>query len=150
MCVLGDIGQRLLNEVACGDPLQVELHRPLDRGQLEQIGHHLRHAVELGGEARRKIDGALNGSLLKWGLIIAFFGTVIPPLCFAIGVPRAGLALSSILSAAELPVAVLLSALFLNDHVSAGRWLGVVVILSAIAVSNLKQLLHRKQKLEKF
>ncbi|MGY3053477.1 drug/metabolite transporter (DMT)-like permease [Pedobacter sp. UYEF25] len=96
------------------------------------------------------IDGALTGSLLKWGLIIAFFGTVIPPLCFAIGVPKTGLALSSILSAAELPVAVLLSALFLNEEVSAVRWFGVAVILSAIAVSNLKQLLHRKQKLEKF
>ncbi|MET4083462.1 drug/metabolite transporter (DMT)-like permease [Pedobacter sp. UYP30] len=95
------------------------------------------------------INGALSGSLFKWGLLIALFGTVIPPLCYAIGVPKTGLALSSILSAAELPIAVLLSALFLHEHVSAGRWFGVAVILSAIAISNLKQLLRSKQTVEK-
>lgn len=95
------------------------------------------------------INGALTGSLLKWGLLIALFGTVIPPLCYAIGVPKTGLALSSILSAAELPVAVLLSALFLHEHVSASRWFGVAVILTAIAISNLRHLLYRKQRLQK-
>jgi len=40
------------------------------------------------------INGALGGSLLKWGLILAVFGTVIPPLCFAGGIPKAGLTIS--------------------------------------------------------
>ncbi|MCX2576230.1 EamA family transporter [Pedobacter sandarakinus] len=89
-------------------------------------------------------NGALNGSLLKWGLIIAFFGTVIPPLCYANGVPRIGTALSSILSAAELPVAVLMASLVLQEQVSVLRWLGVAVILSAMVLPNLQYLRRSK------
>ncbi|RDC57408.1 EamA family transporter [Pedobacter chinensis] len=85
-------------------------------------------------------NGALNGSLLKWGLIIAVFGTVIPPLFYAEGVPRIGTALSSILSAAELPVAVMMAGFVLQEQVSFLRWIGVLVILSAMVLPNLKYL----------
>ncbi|MFC4213510.1 DMT family transporter [Pedobacter lithocola] len=88
-------------------------------------------------------NGALSGSLLKWGLIISVFGTVIPPLFYAEGVPRIGTALSSILSAAELPVAVMMAGFVLQEQVSVLRWIGVVVILSAMVLPNLKYL---KQK----
>lgn len=86
------------------------------------------------------INGALGGSLLKWGLIISIFGTVIPPLFFAEGVPRIGTALSSILSAAELPVAVMMAGFVLHEQVSFLRWVGVAVILSAMILPNLKYL----------
>ena len=89
-------------------------------------------------------NGALSGSLLKWGLIISVFGTVIPPLFYAEGVPRIGTALSSILSAAELPVAVMMAGFILQEQVSFLRWIGVVVILSAMVLPNLKYL--RKSK----
>ena len=85
-------------------------------------------------------NGALGGSLLKWGLIISVFGTVIPPLFYAEGVPRIGTAISSILSAAELPVAVMMAGFVLQEQVSFLRWLGVVVILSAMVLPNLKYL----------
>lgn len=85
-------------------------------------------------------NGALSGSLLKWGLIIAVFGTVIPPLFYAGGVPRIGTALSSILSAAELPVAVMMAGFVLQEQVSFLRWIGVCVILSAMVIPNLKYL----------
>ncbi|WP_343524719.1 DMT family transporter [Pedobacter sp.] len=85
-------------------------------------------------------NGALGGSLLKWGLIISIFGTVIPPLFYAEGVPRIGTAISSILSAAELPVAVMMAGLVLQEQVSFLRWIGVVVILSAMVLPNLKYL----------
>ena len=85
-------------------------------------------------------NGALNGSLLKWGLIISVFGTVIPPLFYAEGVPRIGTAISSILSAAELPVAVMMAGFVLQEQVSFLRWVGVVVILSAMVLPNLKYL----------
>ncbi|WP_316801732.1 DMT family transporter [Pedobacter nototheniae] len=85
-------------------------------------------------------NGALDGSLLKWGLIIAVFGTVIPPLFYAEGVPRVGTALSSILSAAELPVAIIMAGLVLQEQVSFLRWVGVAVILSAMIIPNLKYL----------
>jgi len=85
-------------------------------------------------------NGALSGSLLKWGLIISVFGTVIPPLFYAEGVPRIGTALSSILSAAELPVAVMMAGFVLQEQVSFLRWIGVAVILSAMVLPNLKYL----------
>ncbi|MBB6238531.1 drug/metabolite transporter (DMT)-like permease [Pedobacter sp. AK013] len=85
-------------------------------------------------------NGALGGSLLKWGLIISVFGTVIPPLFYAEGVPRIGTAISSILSAAELPVAVMMAGFVLQEQVSFLRWVGVVVILSAMVLPNLKYL----------
>lgn len=85
-------------------------------------------------------NGALGGSLLKWGLILAVFGTVIPPLCFASGIPKIGLTLSSILSSAELPVAVSMSALVLHEEVSLIRWIGVVIILSSMILPNLENL----------
>lgn len=86
---------------------------------------------------------ALSGTLLKWGLIIAIFGTVIPPLFYAEGVPRIGTALSSILSAAELPVAVMMAGFVLQEQVSFLRWVGVCVILSAMVLPNLKYLKRR-------
>ncbi|MFW0716319.1 EamA family transporter [Pedobacter sp. N23S346] len=85
-------------------------------------------------------NGALGGSLLKWGLIIAVFGTVIPPLFYAEGVPKIGTALSSILSAAELPVAVMMAGFVLQEQVSLLRWVGVAIILSAMVLPNLKYL----------
>lgn len=85
-------------------------------------------------------NGALGGSLLKWGLIISVFGTVIPPLFYAEGVPRIGTALSSILSAAELPVAVMMAGFVLHEQVSFLRWVGVAIILSAMILPNLKYL----------
>lgn len=84
------------------------------------------------------INGALGGNLLKWGIILAIFGTVIPPICFSAGIPRAGLTLSSILSSVELPVAVLMSSLVLNEQVNFTRWMGVLIILTALIISNLK------------
>ncbi|RZK55399.1 MAG: DMT family transporter [Pedobacter sp.] len=86
------------------------------------------------------INGSLGGSLLKWGMILAVFGTVIPPLCFAGGIPKAGLTLSSILSSVELPVAVSMSAIVLKEPVSAVRWLGVIIILVAMILPNLENL----------
>jgi len=86
------------------------------------------------------INGALGGSLLKWGLILAIFGTVIPPLCFSSGIPKIGLTLSSILSSVELPVAVSMSALVLHEEVSLIRWIGVLIILSSMILPNLENL----------
>ncbi len=86
------------------------------------------------------INGTLGGSLLKWGLVLAAFGTVIPPLCFASGIPKIGLTLSAILSAAELPVAVLMSSLVLLEPVGLDRWTGVCIILFAVILPNLENL----------
>jgi len=82
-------------------------------------------------------NGALVGGLWQWGLLLAAFGTVIPPLFFAIGVPKIGVTVSSIISAAELPVAVAMSYFVLAEKVSAFQWIGVLIIVSAVIFSNL-------------
>lgn len=86
------------------------------------------------------VSGALKGNLLLWGTILAVFGTFIPPICFAAGIPKVGLTLSSILSSAELPVAVLMSSLVLHEQVGWLRWIGVILILSAMIIPNLENL----------
>lgn len=84
------------------------------------------------------IDGSLIGGLYKWGLALALLGTVVPPLFFSIGVPKVGVSLGAILSAAELPTAVLSSHFILKEDVQALQWLGVVLIIGAILLTNLK------------
>lgn len=75
------------------------------------------------------VDGALWTGLLKWGLLLALFGAVIPTLFFAIGVPKIGSGTATILGAAELPTAVLLSAIVLQEKVNGLQWVGVLLIL---------------------
>ncbi|WP_242920348.1 EamA family transporter [Pontibacter liquoris] len=91
------------------------------------------------------VNGALWHGLFKWGLVLAVFGTVIPPLFYAYGIPRAGLGLTAILSAAELPVAVLMSRVVLHEEVLPVQWLGVGLILLAIALSNLNSIRKSRQ-----
>jgi drug/metabolite transporter (DMT)-like permease len=92
------------------------------------------------------VNGALFEGLFKWGLVLAIFGTVIPPLFYAYGIPKTGLGLSAILSAAELPVAVLMSSVVLKEEVWAVQWLGVALILLAIALSNISSLRKGRRK----
>ncbi|MEA4904267.1 MAG: EamA family transporter, partial [Petrimonas sp.] len=70
--------------------------------------------------------------------MLALLGTVIPPLFFSFGMPRTGVSLGAILSAAELPVAVVSSSLILREDVQALQWIGVFLILSAIVLTNIK------------
>lgn len=74
--------------------------------------------------------------ILPYTLLLALLGTVIPPLLFAYGMPKTGYPLGSILSAVELPVAVLMSYLILKEDVSTLQWLGIVFILIVIAYIN--------------
>jgi drug/metabolite transporter (DMT)-like permease len=52
--------------------------------------------------------------------------------------PHIGPGLGTILTYAELPIAVILSALVLTEHVSLSQWLRVVFILGGIIAGNLK------------
>lgn len=81
-------------------------------------------------------SGVLGQGLWFWGILLSLFGTVLPPLFYAIGIPKVGIPLSSILSAVELPVAVGMSYFLLSEKVSGLQWLGVVIILLAIIWPN--------------
>ncbi|QDS33302.1 EamA family transporter [Brevibacillus brevis] len=84
------------------------------------------------------VNGQLLQSLLPLGLLVAIFGSVIPIFCLAVGVPRIGNGLATILSAVELPTVVLLSSFVLQEAVSLPQWGGVFMILAAICVPQVK------------
>ena len=74
---------------------------------------------------------------LTYGFILALFGTIIPPVLFNIGFPKAGLGLGSIISSLELPVSVTMAFLLLGEKVILIQWLGIALILFAIVLMNL-------------
>ncbi len=78
-------------------------------------------------------------SLGKYGLLLAVFGTVLPPLLFAYGMPKTGVSLGSILSAVELPVAVGMSYYILHEPVSVLQAVGVVCILLVVVFLNIQK-----------
>lgn len=75
---------------------------------------------------------------LKWGIIVALFGTIIPPLLMNAGFPITGIGLGSIVSALELPVSVLMAYFVLNETVILSQWAGIILIIFAIVIMNLK------------
>ncbi len=97
------------------------------------------------------INGRLWDGLLPFGLLVALFGSVIPIFCLSVGVPRIGNGLATILSAAELPSVVLLSSFVLHETVTLTQWGGVLMILAAIGVPQIKwkQLLIPSQPVHK-
>lgn len=73
-----------------------------------------------------------------YGLFLGLFGVALPPLLFSIGMPHIGPGLGTILTASELPVAVILSSLVLAEDVSSSQWIGVILILGGIVAGNVK------------
>ena len=74
---------------------------------------------------------------MKWGIFMALFGTIIPPMLMNAGFPLTGIGLGSIVSALELPVSVMMAFFLLNENVVALQWLGIVLIILAIVVMNI-------------
>jgi len=72
----------------------------------------------------------------KWGLILALFGTIIPPMLLNAGFPLTGIGLGSIVSALELPVSVMMAYTLLNETVIPLQWFGIVLIIFAIVIMN--------------
>ena len=74
----------------------------------------------------------------KWGILLALFGTVIPPMLMNAGFPLTGIGLGSIVSALELPVSVMMAYLILQEEVIAVQWFGILLIIAAIVLMNVK------------
>jgi drug/metabolite transporter (DMT)-like permease len=73
----------------------------------------------------------------KWGIILALFGTIIPPMLMNAGFPLTGIGLGSIVSALELPVSVMMAYVLLNEQVIFLQWVGIILIILAIIIMNL-------------
>jgi len=82
--------------------------------------------------------GSLNFEIFKnYGLFLALFGTIIPPILLNAGFPKTGLGLGSIVASLELPVSVLMAYLILNEKVVVWQWCGILLIILAIIIMNL-------------
>ncbi|OUS75293.1 EamA family transporter [Paenibacillus sp. MY03] len=88
-------------------------------------------------------NGDLLSPLMLYGLLLGAFGAFIPPLLFAYGIPHIGEGLAGILGAAELPVAVMLSAVVLHEEVSFLQWIGVAIVLAGVALPEWLKRLRR-------
>lgn len=75
---------------------------------------------------------------LKWGIFLALFGTIIPPILMNAGFPITGIGLGSIVSALELPVSVLMAYIILIEKVVFIQWIGIILIIIAIVIMNIK------------
>lgn len=76
----------------------------------------------------------------KYGLFLAAFGTILPPILLNLGFPKTGLGLGSIISSLELPVSVTMAFVLLNEQVSLLQWSGILLILVAIVYMNLNSI----------
>ncbi len=76
----------------------------------------------------------------RWGLPLAVFGTIIPPFIFNKGMPKTGIGLGSILISIEIPASIGIAYVLLGETISIVQWAGIILILMAIALLNLKLL----------
>ena len=75
--------------------------------------------------------------LIKWGLILALFGTILPPILYTAGMPKINVGLGAIISSIELPAAVLMAYFLINENVNTYQWWGILIILRAVVQLNL-------------
>lgn len=76
----------------------------------------------------------IREGLWKFGLVLGFFGTILPIFLLATAVPKIGGGLASILSAMELPVAVIASVIVLHEPITRLQIIGIILILTGIAL----------------
>lgn len=80
-----------------------------------------------------------NGTLFSeglwiYGLALGLFGLIIPVYLFTIAVPKVGLSMSSILGATELPIAVMVSVILLNENITSLQMGGIVIIILGMSL----------------
>lgn len=81
-------------------------------------------------------DNHFGGEFLLWVLFLAIIGTSIPTALFAVGIPKIGAGVSSILMTIELPVAVLCAYIVLGENINLLQIAGIIIMLAAISVMN--------------
>lgn len=83
----------------------------------------------------------------KWGIWLALFGTILPPILLNKGMPKTGIALGAVLIAVEIPISVLSAHLFLKEKVNIYQWIGIFLIVLAVILINYKSLFINKKNL---
>lgn len=91
-------------------------------------------------------NGKIAEGLWLYGAILGVFGIVLPIFLFSVAVPKVGAGMSSILSAAELPVAILASMLLLGERLTVLQFAGIALVLFGMMLPNLLQRMKIKRK----
>ncbi|MEK4630284.1 DMT family transporter [Solibacillus sp. FSL R7-0682] len=74
-------------------------------------------------------NGQIANGLWKFGIVLGLFGIILPILLFSIAAPKVGGALVSILSAMELPVAIIVSVIVLHESLTLLQVGGIILVL---------------------
>ncbi|QIQ20525.1 EamA family transporter [Zophobihabitans entericus] len=90
-----------------------------------------------------QIEGQASLAItLTHSSILALFGYCIPIVFFAIGIPKVGATISAMLSALELPVAIIAAMFLLHESVSILQWVGVILIVISLLIREPKKATH--------
>lgn len=96
------------------------------------------------------VTNLVETNLWYYGLLLGTLGVVVPFFFFAVSLPKVGVGLGTILCAAELPSAMVVSVIFLGEGVTPLQWFGMFLIIVGIALPELLKYLlkstHTKKK----
>lgn len=79
-------------------------------------------------------NGQIMEGLWKYGLALGLFGIILPNFLFSYAAPKVGGALVSILSAMELPVAVIVSVIVLHEALTWLQIIGILIVLIGMSL----------------
>lgn len=85
-------------------------------------------------------NALVSGSLWLYAGGLALCGMILTPLLFAMSTPHISASLATLLGAIELPVSVVVAYIGLSEYISSSRWLGVLLILLAIMISEMRNI----------
>lgn len=91
-------------------------------------------------------NGMLRDGLWVYGAILGVFGIVLPIFLFSVGVPKVGAGMSSILSAVELPVAIIASMLLLGERLTLLQFIGIFLVLFGMTLPAMLQRFAMKRR----
>lgn len=86
----------------------------------------------------------LDFNLLKWAALLSVFGTIVPPVLFAVGIPKIGVVLSSMIMTVELPVAILFAHIILKEHLDMMQCIGILVMTLALLMLHVQKAALKK------
>ncbi|OZU87506.1 hypothetical protein CIL03_16990 [Virgibacillus indicus] len=95
-------------------------------------------------------EALAGGSLWLYAGGLALCGMILTPLLFAKSTPHIPASLATLLGAIELPVSVVVAYIGLSEYIGASRWFGVLLILLAIAVGEMKGFWRMLRKPKKY
>ena len=93
-------------------------------------------------------SGVLFQGFAPYAAIAALFALVFPVILFGLGTPHLPSGLCTILSAAELPMGLLVSMIVLGTPMGAIEWAGVATVLAGVVIAQLPSLASHRPRFD--